>query len=1016
MSNKKVKTKKKKTSGTKIAAIIVSIICVIALIGMAAGVGIMATMLKDRPELDMQKLENKESSVVYDVHGNVIAELGMTIRENVSYEDLPVCLVDAFVSVEDSRFFQHNGFDMPRFAKAILSNLRTMSFSQGGSTFTMQLVKNTFFTNDDTGEQAARSGLDGIRRKVQEISLAIELDKNTSKQNILELYLNKINFGGSRNIRGVQKAAEYFFGKDVQELNLSESALLAGVINAPTYYNPYNHLDHATERRDQVLYQMNYHGYITDAEYELAKAIKVEDLLVDPYSSSKTSGDGYAYQSYIDVVVQEIYDLTGLDPYTTTMQVYTYMDPEVQTLMDSIQAGEVDGYFEYPDDEFELASISINNQTGAINGVLGGRNYAGGGALLLNHATDQYKQPGSSIKPILDYALAFENLGWATSHVVEDKPITYPGTSLIVSNATGRYNGQTTLKDAVGNSLNTPAIQALHEVINKTSNEYVVEYMKSMGFDITLEDFNIQYAIGGSSIAVSCEQMAAAQAALMNYGQYITPHTIQRIEFSSEKAPITPVYTPVQTVSEQSAFLTTELLYSNVNGGYANLMQVLIDDYPVYAKTGTTDWGNSGREYGIPDGSIKDGWMIGSTSEYTVATWIGYEKAQADKPSYVQYQVYLSNIQGKVTNLILDEDVNVHGMPSRVSRPDGIVNITHIIATYPYASPIDGMDSKYITTGLINSKFASLVAPENAKIEEITGANIGFTTAETENNPDTIDVTVKIDWPTYPDEEKLKVAPETMDISLKNSSGEVRLAAEGKRLFDYSWVYGAIRYKADVKVNDAVVDTIVSDQNTATKTYAVFPGDKVVVEAYYGFENKDINSSKIAKDYTVSDPEKTIKFPDATYFGKKADLQAWANNNGINMTITERPASQNNPAGTFIIMNPATGENYNYNQQIIIRKSQVSALRLECIYYIDQYAIAVSSPTARRGESVTITVSPALPEGTSVSWQFDQGIEFVNRSGYTITINEDATVGAEIRVKMYISGIETNTVSITVVE
>ena len=234
--------KKRKINKVNVFALIVSIAACLALIAVAIGLVVIVSMLKDKPTLLVSDFTNSESSIVYDYRGAEIAELGVTIRENVSYEDLPDCLINAFVAVEDSRYFEHNGFDVPRFAKAFLSNLRTMSFSQGGSTFTMQLIKNTYFSNDETGQQASRSGLDGIRRKVQEIALAMELENSNivNKKTIFELYLNKLNFGGSRNIRGVEKASEYYFGKEVSQLNLSESALWAGVINAPNAYNTFD--------------------------------------------------------------------------------------------------------------------------------------------------------------------------------------------------------------------------------------------------------------------------------------------------------------------------------------------------------------------------------------------------------------------------------------------------------------------------------------------------------------------------------------------------------------------------------------------------------------------------------------------------------------------------------------------------------------------------------------------------------------------------------------------------------
>ena len=183
---------------------------------------VLGSMLKDAPKIDINNFESKESTQILDKDGNLIQDIGQQIRTNVSYDDMPSSLIDAFVAVEDSRYFEHNGFDLPRFTKAFLTNLKTLSFSQGGSTFTMQLVKNTYFTNDETGEMAARSKLAGVKRKVQEIFLAMQLENQTNKKRIFELYLNKLNFGGSGNIRGVQKAAEYYFGKDVSELTLSE--------------------------------------------------------------------------------------------------------------------------------------------------------------------------------------------------------------------------------------------------------------------------------------------------------------------------------------------------------------------------------------------------------------------------------------------------------------------------------------------------------------------------------------------------------------------------------------------------------------------------------------------------------------------------------------------------------------------------------------------------------------------------------------------------------------------------
>ncbi len=973
---KPIETKKPKRKINKVnlwATIIASIACV-GLLCMIIGLVMIVGMLKNKPELDISKFTNTESSVIYDENGDMIAELGTTIRENVSYDDLPQVLVDAFVAVEDSRYFEHNGFDVPRFTKALLSNLKSMSFSQGGSTFTMQLVKNTYFSNDETGQTASRSGLSGVERKVQEIALAMELESSNevNKKTILELYLNKLNFGGNRNIRGVQKASEYYFGKNVSELNLAESAMLAGIINAPNAYNPFNNLDLATQRRNEVLYLMKYHGYITEDEYNLAKSIKVEDLLIDYSSSSKSSsGSSSPYQAYIDAVVSEVYELTGKDPYTDGMHIYTYMNKNIQKTMDSIQEGNYDG-IEFPDDEFELASIAINNQTGEIAGILGGRNYASGGALLLNHATEQKKQPGSAIKPILDYVLAFENLGWATSHVLVDKPIVYDGTSIVVANANGTYRGEVTLADALGNSLNTTAIQTLQAVLDAKGKDYVVNYLNSMGIDIDKDDFDVQCGIGGNKITVSCEQLAAAQGALLNLGQYTTPHTIKRIEFLDGSTPVTPAYTSTQTVSSEAAYMMDTLLYSNVSGGYANLMQILIDDYPVYAKTGTTDWGTSGQAYGIPDGSIKDAWMVGSTTEYTVCTWIGYERAQKDKQSYITLSDYLSNIQGKTTNAILDATVSEYGTPKTLERPSGVVSISHILATYPYAAPIEGMDEQYITTGYIKKEYASLVNPEEATVEALSS----------DPSATYADGKLTITWPTYPDADALNVADNTLDISLKRSDGSTIISAYGTRLFDYTWVYGPIRYKAEIKVNGNT-QTVTSETNSNSFDVTASPGDTITACAYYGYEKLNVSSTQRCVNVEIVDNDVNLTIPITddgeeikTYLVSKGAL---ADNIKIESTTDDTTVVDTTNNKPYI-----KGESLTMKQSALLKTT--FTIKVKTVKQVPTLSYKLDDETA-------LHITANIP----VNWQVASGYTLVSSDDTSAVINIES--GANITVK-----------------
>ena len=472
MTNKQKKKPgvKRKIHGFRILTLFMAIIVGFEFVGAAVGAIAISTLLKGTPEFKLDDFTNFQSTIVLDANGNKLADVGQTLRENVVYNQIPESMIDAFLAVEDSRFFSHNGFDIPRFTKSIIETVLRGSM-QGGSTFTMQLVKLTYFVDDQAGTSKTKN----IQYKVQQIALAMELEKNSSKEEIFTMYLNKMNFGGVGNIRGVQKASLQYYGKNVWELNLAESAMLAGVINSPYTFDPHNYLDKATKRRNTVLDLMVYHGYITQEECDLAKSIKVEDLLID---SKSTLNSNYTYQAYIDAALKEAREVTGLDPMNVSMEIHTNMNPTVQAQLESIQAGTAG--IDFPDDLYELGSIVINNQTGEIVGIMGGRNWASGGSMLLDHATEQFNQPGSSIKLVLDYALAFEDLGWATSHTAVDKPVTYGNWTF--NNFDNTNWGVVDLSKAVGLSLNTVAINALQAVIDKSGVQRVTNYLTSLGF------------------------------------------------------------------------------------------------------------------------------------------------------------------------------------------------------------------------------------------------------------------------------------------------------------------------------------------------------------------------------------------------------------------------------------------------------------------------------------------------------------------------------------------------------
>lgn len=986
MSEKiKKKKNKRKVSATTVWSIIISLVAGLGVVAFALGVGLIMILLNGKPTLDVKDFEQQESSIIFDSKGEEIANLGLIIRSNVTFDEMPNSLINSFVAIEDSRFFEHNGFDLPRFTKAMIDNVLHGGITSGGSTFTMQLVKNTYYVDDETGMQADREGAAGIRRKVQEIALALDLTGKLSKQTVFESYVNKLNFGVSNNSRGVQKAAKYYFGKNVQELNLVESAYLAGVINMPYGYNAFYHIEDAQERTLEVLYQMYNHGYITKTEYELAKTVKLENLLLDPYSS-KEENTGIPYQAYVDQVVSEVINLTGLDPYTTTMQIYTYMNKQIQEDIDNIQAGNFeDDYLYYPDEFFECASVVIDNDTGAIVGILGGRNYANGGALLLNHATEQYKKPGSSVKPILDYAPAFENLGWATDHVITDKPMIYDDVSnIIIANDSGTYVGDVTLKDAVGQSINTCAIQALQAVIKEKGYAYIVNYAQSLGYEFTLDEFDIQYAIGGTTCEVTPLQNAAAYATIFNGGVYNEPHTIKRIEFTNGKSPVIPQYKSTQVLSEAAAYLTAELMKSNVASYGGTYSFVKSKDYTVYGKTGTTDYGVSGKDYGVPSGAIESGWLVAATSEYTTATWVGYERMVEGQQSYIANNYYYNaRPQGKIAHLILESCfTNGDSIPQEIKKPSTVTNITHIIGTWPYAAPLAGMDESFITTGLIKSDSYKLTTFTGPDIEDIKKEGFSATLEGS---------TVVVKWPEYPNS---GATASSFETRTKDISGH-GIELQGKCLFDPAWIYGSVVYAVDIEtktVEGTTTNTYTSDKNEKTIPLSLKPGDSIKCTAYYKYSSGDkVSKNKIESETLTK--KTTITIPNSASLEQLKSLEA--NNSFITLNIEYVDNINYSKAGSY-----EAYDNNNANvkgQEIEVTDNSYKVL---ITYYTIKEPTLTLSETDKAGEVYALATLDSytytIKDNITISYTFN-GIE-QSSNEYHVEFGESSSVSVTCKV------------------
>lgn len=616
-------------------------------------------------------LSTLSNSRIFDGSGNLIFEFGDEIREDVTYEQIPQSVVDAFLSIEDSRFFDHNGFDLPRFMAAAINNLRSGDFSQGGSTLTMQMIDNAFTKNQEEKlkNEGSYNKLTQVKLKIQEIYLALIAEQSINKEDIFEFYVNRIWFGSGQNTRGIQKAAKYFFNKDVSELNLGEAAFLAGAINAPYNNNPLNNLRSdetdfskaATERRNTTLKLMLQHGYITEEEYELAKNTRLEfaldtnlEVTVDPNAA------------YIEQTMQECVQLTGQDPAVIPMDIYTALNQDVQKQADEICNGNV---VAFPNDAFDVGFAVIDNGTGEVIAVGPGRNYHS------DSQTDtsmRAQQPGSSMKPLLAYAPAFDLLGWSTTHTVQDVPKDYFTTGRNLNNSDGRYQGNMSLQDALGVSKNTTAAATMVELVKQTGYDYWIDYCRKLGYsEKTYSNFVEQYVIGGADMYASPIEQASAYSTFANKGQHIDAHRIRKVVRRSDQAEISSNAQTNEIVSEQAAFMISTLLEKVVTGGYNNFNQILTSNYPVYAKSGTSDWEDYGLQYGIPSGTIKDEWSCAYTSQFSVAVWSGY------LPQYQQMGYYIDMSQLNmatafhIAHYLLDY-CQQYGDYHAIEKPDGV--------------------------------------------------------------------------------------------------------------------------------------------------------------------------------------------------------------------------------------------------------------------------------------------------------------------------------------------------------
>ena len=841
------KPKKKKKKANK--NLILNIIIIFVLVGILFGGGgafyIIYSAINSADKFDPGKIQSSNSSMIFDINGDLITNnIGKETRQLITYDELPQCVIDAFISIEDSRFFVHNGFDVPRFVRAMIENAKSLSFSQGGSTFTMQIIKFAYLMEEESGGAPKE-----IDRKIKEIYMAIDADSKISKKDIFVSYVNKINFGA--NGRGIQVASQYYFGKDVQEIGVSEAALLAGVVNLPYGYNPFLHLEDASFRRNEVLNMMEYHGYITPFECAAAKRVKVEDMLVgdDPdtfMSKTKVTPN----QAYIDTVISEVIAITGDDPYIVPMRIYTAMDPVAQKVVEEVQNGKYSNVKINAHKYLDSAVIVLNHDF-EIVAVGGGKDHSVQRGF--NLATDMTKQSGSSMKPILSYLLAYEYLGLTTGSYVYDGPMSFPGTSTRVIDWNNRYRGVITVNTAISDSRNVPAVDLMGQVIEVIGREKAVEYMNSVGFEyVTEETFSTMDAIGGGSLVTSPLQMAGAYNMLMNLGEYVQPHTLRRIEYDDGSV-FDVQYPRTRVVSDAAAYLSAHVIERNVGTCVDFKYCALKRSHPVYSKSGTTDWGSTAsRQLKLPvyNGS-KDKWLVTSTMDYTVSVWIGFDKGIPGAKTYYSDSMNRKNVPGQMTKVILNALEKGKPKPKGLPRPSSVGSASFIKGYTTHYAPIAGMPQEYISSGLNKAGTTSLQSyiPPDLGAISITSLSGISNYLDPVTSQRRTRVTVKV--PEFFDDDLLFVQPKTRNFKYGGHN------YKGNRGNDVTWWMGPVRYFAQVEdTSSHLISTIeMSDSTSITVDFlsaGYSSGSTVKACAFYAFSKMpEYRSSPACQNFQI---------------------------------------------------------------------------------------------------------------------------------------------------------------------
>ncbi|WP_408006493.1 transglycosylase domain-containing protein [Pseudalkalibacillus sp. A8] len=640
-------SQKKKTPNTQKKSLlkkITALLLIFGLIGVTAGAIAVFAVISQSPELDPKALDTPASSKLFDKDGN---EFGMMFKNEkrikAPLDEIPQVMKDAVIATEDVRFYDHFGIDVRRIGGAAIANVTGGFGSQGGSTITQQVIKNALLTKDKN-----------MTRKIKEAYLAVKLEQRYSKDQILEMYLNKIYFG--EGAYGIGTAAKTYFNKDIQDLELHEAALLAGLPKAPSSYSPIDYPEKAEKRRNVVLSQMAKYGFITEKQKEEASSIPVTEYVKE----SKPEEKQKSYETFKAQVIKEAAKMAGFeDPgevYTAGLEIHTTLDPNAQNAVEeALYTNSI-----IKEENIQGGIVLTDTKTGAVRAIGSGRKNTASSFYATQ--MDQ-RQPGSAIKPILDYGPAIEHLKWPTYKKVSDDKLVVNGHEF--HNWDRKHHGDVTIRRALYDSYNLPAIRTWQEVGADKAKDFAAK----LGIEVDDKHYSPAYAIGGFHKSPSPMEMAAAYGAFGNKGVYNKPFTVTKIKFPDGRV-IEHKADPQVAMEEYTAYMVTDMLKDVITKGTAR--QHVNLNFPVAGKTGTT---NYPAEYGEEfKGKTRDAWFAGYSSELSAAIWTGYNDSKDDEGN----PQYLTNETDDYAKLLFNDimaKASADLENSDWKRPDSVIEV-----------------------------------------------------------------------------------------------------------------------------------------------------------------------------------------------------------------------------------------------------------------------------------------------------------------------------------------------------